>query len=152
MQGNGKVFISYSRKDADLVARLREDLKRAGVDIWLDREQLKSYTLDWQESVRKDIVQATMVIYAASPDAADSKYVGHELAIARDEDKRILPFWIRGEKWSRCMPMDYYYAQYTDGRGADYAKGLEKLLAALEAADTSSAPPIASFNADWIWR
>ncbi|HEY7850665.1 MAG TPA: toll/interleukin-1 receptor domain-containing protein, partial [Ktedonobacterales bacterium] len=77
-----RVFISYSSKDSAFVTQFREELKRAGVAVWLDHEQLTPGTPDWTAAVRRGIEQATDVIYAASPDAADSGYVGHELAIA----------------------------------------------------------------------
>src|SRR5712691_5036423 len=31
-----KVFLSYSRKDSELIRRLAQDLRRAQVDTWLD--------------------------------------------------------------------------------------------------------------------
>ncbi len=129
-----RVFISYSSKDRPIVKRLMEDLKQAGVEVWFDHEKLKPGTRNWTAAVRSGIEQATDVVYAASPDAADSEYVGHELAIARDDGKEdhILPLWIRGEKWSRCVPFGYYYAQYIDARDAAYASGLKELINALD--------------------
>lgn len=140
MQGNRKVFISYSSKDADLVERLKAALMAAGIAVWIDHEQLTPDTLDWQEAVRKGILQATMVIYIASPSAASSRYVIHEIEMARGEGKPVIAFWLRGEKWYDCAPMGWYSAQYTDGRGTAYADGLEKLLATLGGADSSSSP------------
>lgn len=139
MADPARVFISYSSKDTDLVDRLKTALARAGLDVWLDHEQLTPGTPDWRAAVVRGIEQATDVVYAASLDAAESLYVGHELAIATDEGKRILPFWVRGEKWSRCAPMGYYYAQYIDGRDVAYAAGLAKLLATLGVSSAASA-------------
>ncbi|MGH2502322.1 MAG: toll/interleukin-1 receptor domain-containing protein, partial [Ktedonobacterales bacterium] len=59
MAGPARVFISYSNKDADLVDRLKSALAQAGVDVWLDHERLTPDTLDWQEAIRKGILQAT---------------------------------------------------------------------------------------------
>lgn len=142
MADPARVFISYSSKDTDLVDRLKTALARAGLDVWLDHEQLAPGTPDWRAAVVRGIEQATDVVYTASPDAAESLYVGHELAIARDEGKRILPFWVRGEKWSRCAPIGYYYTQYIDGRDAAYAAGLVKLLTTLGV--VSAARPLAA--------
>ena len=136
-----RVFISYSSKDAALVVRLREDLKQAGVAVWLDHEQLTPGTPDWRAAVLQGIEQATTVIYCASPAAAASKFVGHELAIADGEKKLILPFWIHGEKWYFCAPMGFYFAQYIDGRDAAYPAGLTALLATLGSTPTTTAAP-----------
>ncbi len=135
-----RVFISYSSKDTALVARLREDLKREGVAVWLDHEQLTPGTPDWRAAVLRGIDQATTVIYCASP-AAASKFVGHELAIADGEKKLILPFWIHGEKWYFCAPMGFYFAQYIDGRDAAYPAGLQALLATLGPTPTTTTAP-----------
>ncbi len=143
MSGSARVFISYSSKDTDIVNHLKDDLKRAGVAVWLDHEQLTPGTPNWRDAVLKGIEQATDVIYTASPDAASSKYVAHELAIAEGEGKRILPFWIRGDKWYFCAPMGFYLAQYTDGRDAAYFAGLATLLAALASAPAANATPAA---------
>lgn len=152
MQGNGKVFISHSHEDNDLVTRLKSALMAAGIAVWIDHEQLKSDTLDWQEAVRKGILQAPTVIYVASPTAARSPYVIHEIEMARGEGKPIINFWIRGEKWYDCVPMGWILAQYTDGRSAAYAQGLEKLLAALTAnvdsSDVADSHPAATSDND----
>ena len=133
MSGPARVFISYSSKDTDLVDALKADLAAAGVAVWLDHEQLTPDTLDWQNAVWRGILQATHVLYVASPTAARSQYVIHEITIARGEGKPVLPFWIRGEKWYECTPMGWILAQYTDGRGASYRPGLAKLVATLGA-------------------
>jgi hypothetical protein len=80
-------------------------------------------------AVLRGIEQATTVIYAASPDAASSVYVAHELAIAEGEGKTILPFWIRGERWYFCAPMDFDVAKHIDGSDAAWAGGLASRLA-----------------------
>ena len=125
------VFISYSHEDADIVDRFKAVLVDAGTVIWLDHEQLKPGTPDWQDAVWKGILQATHVIYAASPTAARSPFVIHEIEIARGEGKEVLPFWIRGEKWYQSTPFGWILAHYTDGRGANYNAGLAELLKAL---------------------
>ena len=38
------VFISYSREDHDAASRLYEDLKRAGLRPWLDKEDSIAWT------------------------------------------------------------------------------------------------------------
>ncbi len=38
---NNRVFLSHSSKDNEAVRRLAEDLKRAGIDGWLDEWEIK---------------------------------------------------------------------------------------------------------------
>jgi DNA-directed RNA polymerase specialized sigma24 family protein len=125
------VFISYSSKDTDLVDRLKTDLTRSGVKVWLDHEQLTPGMSNWHVMVRKGISQAMAMIYVASDTAAISDVVIDEIEIARDEGKLVIPFWIRGEKWRNCTPLGWGTTQYIDGRGTSYREGLTKLLTRL---------------------
>lgn len=128
-----RVFISYSTTDRALVDPLMERLKQAGVDVWLDHERLTPDTLDWQDAIRKGIDQATYLIYAASVTAAKSRYVVHELEMARGKNKRVICFWIRGDEWYDCTPMGWYSAQRIDGHGPSFHAGVTELLKALGA-------------------
>ena len=143
MAGTTRVFISYSSKDTNIVDRLKGALSDAGVVVWLDHEQLTPGTPNWEIKVREGIAQATHIVYVASPDAALSPYVIHEIEMARGKGKTVLPFWIRGENWYDCAPMGWYRTQYTDGRDAAYSPGLATLLAALgvSAPQTAYPPP-----------
>ncbi len=139
MSEQARVFISYSTQDAPLVERLKDDLKRAGVDVWIDHEQLQPGTRDGRLALLHGIKQTTTMIYAASPSAAESEYVDHEWAYAEDEGKTIIPFWIFGDKWSHCARFGSNSVQYIDGRGAAYTIGLGRLLAALDVTPSVSA-------------
>ncbi len=142
MAGSARVFISYSSKDTDIVDHLKAALADAGVSVWLDHEQLTPGTPNWEHKVREGIVQATHVVYAASPDAAASPFVIHEIEMARGNGKIVLPFWIRGDQWYDCAPMGWYRAQYTDGRDTAQAEGLRVLLAALTGTVAPASPSV----------
>ncbi|MGH2504649.1 MAG: hypothetical protein ACRDID_19240, partial [Ktedonobacterales bacterium] len=86
----------------------------------------------------------THIIYVASPTAARSQNVIHEIEMARGEIKPVLAFWVRGEKWYDCVPFGWILAQRTDGRDAAYTAGLAKLLDTL--AVTSAAPAAPSLS------
>jgi hypothetical protein len=126
-----RVFVSYSREDESVATRLRTDLGRTGAVIWIDHEQLKPDTPDWEDAVRKGIAQATAVVYIASHDARQSVYVRDEIAIARQIQKPVYPFWAAGKHWHDCVPLGWGATQYADGRGAHYEQGLHELLAVL---------------------
>ena len=146
MASAARVFISYSSDDIALVDRLKEDLKRAGVDVWIDHERLRPGTPDWRRAVIDGAKQATVMIYAASTTAATSQFVDHELAVAEEEGREILPFWVTGDRWTYCAPFGRHAMQYIDGRGAAYAAGLAKLLAALGATPAAQ-PSVPQFAA-----
>jgi formylglycine-generating enzyme required for sulfatase activity len=135
------LFMSYSRRDDDLVTRLRSDLGQAGAVIWIDDEQLTPGTGNWQLAIRDGIEAAETVVYIGSPDAARSQFVLAEVGLARSKGRRILPFWARGDNWHDCAPLELALTQYADGRGERYEQGLRELLATLSLAGDAPPPP-----------
>jgi hypothetical protein len=117
------LFISYSRRDNDVVARLRSALGQAGATIWIDHEQLKPCTPGWEEAVRNGIAWADADVYVASPDTRNLQYVRDELATALDDQKPVYPFWVAGEKWYDCAPVGWGATRFADGRGVHYVEG-----------------------------
>jgi len=51
-----RIFISYAREDSEAAFRLYEDLKRAGLRPWLDKEDLlpgQTWDLEIRRAVKK---------------------------------------------------------------------------------------------------
>jgi hypothetical protein len=126
------IFISYSTEDKDIRDRLREDLKAYGVVIWVDIEQLKPGTTDWQAAIRAAIRSCSQILLLSSPDASLSPYVFHELELARAANKPICPAWVKGDHWAESIPLGYAKMQYIDLRGKAYTpENVAKLASAL---------------------
>jgi hypothetical protein len=51
MEAQMKVFISYARKDKEVARSLYNDLKNAGVQAWLDTEDLLPGQ-NWKREIR----------------------------------------------------------------------------------------------------
>ena len=49
-----RVFISYVREDKNIVERLRQDLSDRGIDVWIDRYEIKPGVI-WEDAIRKAI-------------------------------------------------------------------------------------------------
>jgi hypothetical protein len=132
------VFVSYSRKDEYFMRRLYDGLEAGGVNIWVDHERLVLGTLDWEHEVRRAIASSSGVIYLGSENAATSEYVRDELTIARDEGIPVYPFWVRGNKWSRCVPLGWGRIQYVDGRRQNFDSAVQSIIASLRKANGGS--------------
>jgi hypothetical protein len=80
------VFISYVREDSLAVRRLADDLKAAGVEVWLDRERLLP-GVRWEAAIRQAIRQGSFFIacFSAHYAAREKSYMNEELVIAIDE-------------------------------------------------------------------
>jgi len=123
-----QVFISYARYNYEFVQRLAVDLKKAGVDVWLDTQDLKAGTPDWEAAIRKAVCASQIVLLVASRESRESPFVRDELLIAESCKTPILPIWAKGDVWIDAIPMGRGYTQYVDCRDKNYASGLETIL------------------------
>ena len=62
--------------------RLQTDLRAQGIYIWVDYEDLKPGTTDWEEVLRNAIRMAHAVVLVASPNSRQSRVVKDELRVA----------------------------------------------------------------------
>ncbi|MEY4753561.1 MAG: hypothetical protein RJA44_1236, partial [Pseudomonadota bacterium] len=74
----GKLFISHSTQDDDLVRRLRQALADLGQDGWIDSRELRGGDLLWPE-VAAAIEASVGLAVIVSPNGLQSKWVGKEL-------------------------------------------------------------------------
>jgi hypothetical protein len=86
------VFISYSRKDATFAETLREKLKGAGFEVWMDSILPVGY--DWRQEIDQAIRQAFAVLVVVSPDSKASEYVTYEWAFALGLGIKVIPLVI----------------------------------------------------------
>lgn len=86
---NADIFISYSRKDHELVAKLVYLLEWYGYTVWWDIESLRSGE-DFSQVIKKAIDDVKCVIVLWSKHSVQSKWVRAEAQIAENADK-ILP-------------------------------------------------------------
>jgi hypothetical protein len=87
----GKVFISYSRRDTDVVESIVSQLEAAGIDTWIDREAIKPGQ-QWRRQIVEGIDTAEAFILNLSPNSAASDNVLKELNLAEEAlDPFVLP-------------------------------------------------------------
>jgi hypothetical protein len=105
-----KVFIVYSRKDADLKDKLRTRLKplerKESVDVFWDGKIQPG--VDWDAKLQGQLDGADMILLLVSPDLLASDYVNQvELpkAMARHErgKARVIPIIARPSAWQDEM-------------------------------------------------
>lgn len=78
-----KVFISYAKEDSKIAQRLYDDLKKAGVDLWFDRENLMPGQ-DWELEIKKAIKESTIFL------ALISSNTSRKEGFTQREFKRVL--------------------------------------------------------------
>lgn len=89
------VFISYSRRDKEFVERLLHALKRNGLKIWIDWENIPVAS-DWRQEIYEGIEAANSFIFVISDDSVSSPYCQEEIEHAVRNNKRLIPIlWRR---------------------------------------------------------
>jgi hypothetical protein len=120
-------FISYSRADSEFALKLAQDLKAAGIPVWLDQLDIRPGH-EWDDAIEAALTGATRVIMILSPTSVASRNVRNEIAVALDEGKDILPIL----HLDCVTPLQLRRVQHIDFR-SDYAQGFSSLLKHLEA-------------------
>ena len=84
-----EVFVSYARRDAEAVARLRSDIERARNGVWIDRELEGGE--QWWDQILEHIRSCGLFVFALSEDSAHSRACRKELAYAQALHRPTLP-------------------------------------------------------------
>lgn len=87
---NGRVFISYSRKDKAFVQKLNSALDTVGVQTWVDWEGIELAS-DWMETITHAIQGNDAFLFVISPDSLKSKVCTDELDLAIKLNKKLIP-------------------------------------------------------------
>jgi hypothetical protein len=138
------VFLSYARRDQVFVDRLIGELERAGLDVWIDREDIPGGAA-WEATITSAVRASTALVVVLSPAAVESEYVPKELSLADKFDRPIIPVllapWDDAAGSERAGRLDFQLAglQYVDFARQPFEAGLADLLRALRG-DASSAP------------
>jgi ankyrin repeat protein len=90
-------FISYSRKDKEMVLKIDVGLKKAKKRTWMDQNDIV-YTEEWWKAIQDAIQAADSYIFMISPASIDSKYCNEELGLAIKNKKHIVPVLIQSVK------------------------------------------------------
>lgn len=122
------VFLSYSRKDTEVMHRIRDGLREVGLDVWTD-DTLEPGTSAWERAISAAIRSTECLVVILSPDAEQSTWVGRELAMAETLEKRIFPILVRGSERD-AVPIRLMSHQWVDARN-NYQDAFVRLATAL---------------------
>jgi hypothetical protein len=121
----GHVFMSYSRRDTDVMRRIVTFLREQGIKVWVDNEKLVPGTPIWEEEIEKAIKGTSAIVVVLSPDAKNSEWVRREIALADQYRKRIFPMLAGGDEDS-SISLRLITRQFIDIRDNENA-GLSSL-------------------------
>jgi hypothetical protein len=121
-----KFFFAYAREDSEFVLRLANDLRQAGVSVWLDQLDVIPGQR-WDHAVEEALQRCDGLLAVLSPDSVASQNVMDEVSYALEEGKLMVPLLLR----PTSMPFRLRRVQYLDFTPG-YDRGLVQLLKALD--------------------
>lgn len=137
MNQDDYVFISYSRRDREFVEKLSSDLRKRGISVWIDTENIQAGT-NWQSEIERGLGNASALIFVISPNSTKSKWMIEELTATIQLHKIVLPVIIRDVDVNELPPL-IRQIQWADFR-ASYADGFSSLIKGLESISRSPTP------------
>ncbi len=137
---NGRVFISYSRRDGLTVLSYVNALREKGIHTWIDQTGIGGAS-EWSAEIVNAIGTAELVIVMFSRSSVESRNVAREVSLAAEEGKRLLPVFL--EKTSIPSSFRYHLAgiQRIEAAGKDVDTVTNEIIRAIEALPSLEAPP-----------
>jgi len=124
------VFLSYCSVERGFALKLAADLKNAGVNLWVDRLDIRPGD-DWRRALTNAVDECAALICILSPEYVASVYCQRELGRADRMGKRIIPILLR-DLQDKDWPLELERQQFLDFRNWTepnvYAERLEELI------------------------
>ena len=136
----GQVFVSYSRRDLDIVNRLVEVMERAGLNIWIDREAIKAGKL-WRTQIVQAIDTCDAFVLMLSSSAAASDNVRKEIDLAQDSGRNIFILNLDQVKIPRDMRYQLVGLQFIDLIALGFDPAIDQLIETIKAELKSTMVP-----------
>lgn len=129
------IFISYSRKDSEIVKAIYEWLERAGYKCWLDVEGMFS-GVSYKKVIVDAIKRTKVLLFMSSENSNKSRNVVSEVSIAVEYGKRIIPIRLDMSSYSESIEYDiinHDYVVYDRSRTEESNREiLKKIVSTLE--------------------
>jgi len=126
----GGVFISYSHADKGLADKVYNQLKEAGVSVWLDRHDMNAGDINKQ--VQRELRLRDIVVLILSESSTRSDWVEHELKMTRqkerDEKRDVLCPITLDDEWKSKMD-NPNWGHLSDKLVLDFSKWKTKAFA-----------------------
>lgn len=124
------IFVSYSRKDSEVVARLVKKLEALGYEVWWDMG-IPGGTL-WQKQIVMGLKKSSAFLLVVSRDSIKSNNVLKELTLASEKGKNVYPVFLHDVEVPEEMELALSGIQRLDFYSRDFATASAHLVKALE--------------------
>jgi len=126
----GQVFVSYSRRNKDIVDRIVGEMDRADMNVWIDREDIKAGN-SWRVQIVQAIDTCDAFVLMLSAHSAVSENVHKEINLAQDSKRRT--FVLMLERIQLPAEIRYQLAglQFIDVEELGYDEAVRRLIETL---------------------
>lgn len=76
-----QVFLSHSSEDTDLIRRITDELKRAGMDVWDDTREIWPGD-NWAQMTSQALEESQAMVVLLTPESIDSKWINWNIGFA----------------------------------------------------------------------
>ena len=123
----GQVFVSYSRRNKEIVDRIVGEMNRAKLDIWIDREDIKAGN-SWRIQIVEAIDTCDAFVLVLSAHSAISENVHKEINLAQDSKRKTFVFML--ERIHLPAEIRYQLAglQFIDVEELGYEEAVRRLI------------------------
>lgn len=125
------VFISYSRRDVEIVNQFVEAMTRAGIEIWIDREDIRAGN-SWRVQIVEAIDTCGAFVLMLSGASALSPNVHKEVILAQDSGRTIFPVMLEPVKIPAVIRYQLAGLQFIDLPLIGFEKAAAQLVSVLK--------------------
>lgn len=123
----GQIFISYSRRDTEIVDQIADQMEDAGLDVWIDRGAIKAGDT-WRVQIVEAIDTCLAFVLMLSPNSADSDNVRREIDLAQDAEGPFLPLMLEPVEIPREIRYQLAGQQFIDVQMLGFEKAVDQLI------------------------
>lgn len=123
----GQIFISYSRRDTEVVDRIVEQMRGAGLDVWIDREAIQAGNT-WRVQIVRAIDTCLAFVLMLSPNSAASDNVRREIDLAQDAEGAFLPLMLEPVKIPPEIRYQLAGQQFIDVQFLGFEGAVDRLI------------------------
>lgn len=124
------IFISYSRKDSEIVNQFVQQLTDAGYSVWIDREGIYSGD-QFATKIVEAIESSDILLFFSSVNSNASEWTVREIYYALSEHKTIIPIKIDEAKYDKRIALNLILIDFIQYQQNDFSSAAERLIASV---------------------
>ncbi|HET9588025.1 MAG TPA: TIR domain-containing protein [Anaerolineales bacterium] len=126
-----QVFTSYSRRDTETVDTIVGRMTEAGIDVWIDREDIKAGNT-WRVQIVEAIDTCAAFVLILSPNSAASDNVRREIDLSQDSGCTIFPLMLEPVKIPAAIRYQLAGLQFIDVKMLGFDNAVSQLIETLK--------------------